>query len=142
MKRLLTLLLASVVMITSCEGLLDKVTQQDIVGTWDFFIWEENDYGTVTISESGDCTVCFIGSGGLHFEPQNYIYENGVVKVTNGKVVVDVPEWPSGTFDIRASKRVANRYLIDPMKSGFSSILLGHDICSNPSEFMFGGGGW
>lgn len=142
MKRLLTLLLASVVMITSCEGLLDKVTQQDIVGTWDFFIWEENDYGTVTISESGDCSVCFIGIGGLHQETENYVYQSGVVKVTNGKVVVDVPEWPSGTFDICASKRVANRYLIDPLKSGYSSILLGHDICSNPSEFMFGGGGW
>ena len=142
MKRLLTLLLASVMTLTSCEVFVDEVTQQDIVGTWDFFIWDENDYGTVTISQTGDCSVCFIGGGGLHKEPQNYVYVDGIIKVAGGKVTVDVPEWPSGTFEIRASKRVANRYLINPLKSGYSSILLGRDICSNPSEFIFGGGGW
>ena len=109
MKRLLMLLLASIVTLTSCEGLMDEVTQQDIVGTWDFFIWEENDYGTVTIAQTGECSVCFIGVGGLHQEPENYVYQSGVVKVTNGQVTVDVPEWPSGHFEIRASKRVANR---------------------------------
>lgn len=142
MKRFLTLLLASVVMLTSCEGMFDEVTQQDIVGTWDFFIWDENDYGTVTITETGECSVCFIGLGGLHQEAENYVYESGVVKVTGGKVAVEVPEWPAGTFEIRASKRVANRYLINPLKSGYASILLGHNICDNPSEFIFGGGGW
>ena len=142
MKRLLTLLFASAMMLTSCEVFKDEVTHQDIVGTWDFFIWENNDYGTVTITQTGECSVCFIGMEGLHKEPQDYVYVDGIIKVSGGKVAVEVPEWPSGTFEIRASSRVANRYLIDPMSSGFSSILLGHDICSNPSEFIFGGGGW
>ena len=142
MKRLLTLLFASAMMLTSCEVFKDEVTHQDIVGTWDFFIWENNDYGTVTISQTGDCSVCYIGIGGLHKEPENYVYTGGIIKVSDGKVAVEVPEWPAGTFEIRASKRVANRYLINPLKSGYASILLGHNICDNPSEFIFGGGGW
>ena len=142
MKRLFFALLASVVMFTSCDKVFDiVVTQQDIVGTWDFYI-HPSLWGEVTIDRSGKCSVCYMGSSTLPFDPDEYWYENGTIKVTSSKVTIDVPSWPSGTYKIRKSNKVNNRYLIDPDKSGFSRILLGKGICDNVEQYVFPLGGW
>ena len=142
MKRLFFALLASVVMFTSCDKVFDiVVTQQDIVGTWDFYI-HPTLCGKVTIDRYGNCDVCYMGYGTSVYDPDEYWYENGTIKVTSSKVTIDVPSWPSGTYKIRKSYKVESRYLIDPDKSGFSRILLGQGICDNIKDYVFALGGW
>lgn len=142
MKRLFTALLASVVMFTSCDKVFDiVVTQQDIVGTWDFYI-AEGGWGRITIDRYGNCDVCYMGYLTVASDPEDYTYESGTIKVASSKVTIDIPSWPSGTYKIRKSHKVNNRYLIDPDKSGFSRILLGHGICDNVKDYVFGLGGW
>ena len=142
MKRILTFLLASLVMLTSCEKVFDiVVTQQDIVGTWDFYI-AEGGWGRITIDRYGNCDVCYMGYLTVASDPEDYTYESGTIKVASSKVTIDVAGWPSGTYKIRKSYKVNNRYLIDTDKSGFSRILLGHGICDNVEDYVFGLGGW
>ena len=142
MKRLFTALLASVVMFTSCDKVFDiVVTQQDIVGTWDFYI-AEGGWGRITIDRYGNCDVCYMGYLTVASDPEDYTYESGTIKVASSKVTIDVAGWPSGTYKIRKSNKVENRYLIDPNKSGFSRILLGQGICENVEDYVFALGGW
>ena len=142
MKRLFTALLASVVMFTSCDKVFDiVVTQQDIVGTWDFYI-AEGGWGRITIDRYGNCDVCYMGYLTVASDPEDYTYESGTIKVASSKVTIDVAGWPSGTYKIRKSYKVENRYLIDPNKSGFSRILLGKGICVNIKDYIFALGGW
>lgn len=142
MKRVFIALLASVAMLTSCDKVFDiVVTQQDIVGTWDFFI-AQGSWGRVTIDRYGNCDVCYMGYTTVASDPEYYTYESGTIKVASSKVTIDVPSWPSGTYKIRKSNKVENRYLIDPNKSGFSRILLGQGICENVEDYVFALGGW
>ena len=142
MKRFLMVLFVPIMMLTSCERAFDLVvTQQDIVGTWDFYIHPAS-WGKVTIDRYGNCDVCNMGYNTSVYDPDEYSYESGTIKVTSSKVTIDIPSWPSGTYKIRKSHKVNNRYLIDPDKSGFSRILLGHGICDNVKDYVFGLGGW
>lgn len=142
MKRFLMVLFVPIMMLTSCERAFDLVvTQQDIVGTWDFYIHPAS-WGKVTIDRYGNCDVCNMGYNTSVYDPDEYSYESGTIKVTSSKVTIDVPGWPSGTYKIRKSQKVDNRYLIDPNKSGFARILLAQDICGNVEDYMFSIGGW
>ena len=116
MKRILTFLLASLVMLTSCDKVFDiVVTQQDIVGTWDFYI-AEGGWGRITIDRYGNCDVCYMGYLTVASDPEDYSYESGTIKVSSSKVTIDIPSWPSGTYKIRKSHKVNNRYLIDALR--------------------------
>lgn len=142
MKRFLMVLFVPIMMLTSCEKLFDTVvTQQDIVGTWDFYI-HPTLWGKVTIDRYGNCDVCYMGYGTSVYNSDEYSYESGTIKVTSSKVTIDVPRWPSGTYKIRKSYKENNRYLIDPNKSEFARILLAQDICGNVEDYMFSIGGW
>lgn len=123
MKRLFIALLA-VLTLSSCEKIFDTtVVQQDLVGTWDFYIPQPFMAGDITITKTGECSVRyddFVGDG-------HTFTESGTFNITGGKVTLNIPSWPSGTFKIEESKKVKNRYLIAP-HDGVAKVVIQHDM--------------
>ena len=136
MKRFFTLLF-SIFMLTSCELFYDQdVTQQDLIGTWGFYI-NESSWGEVTINRYGRCEVCTKGYLLTSYRPEDYIYETGTLKIANNCVTIDIPRWPKGTFQIRPSRWVNSRYLIDPYSSGTSRVVIAADIENGPANYVW-----
>lgn len=141
MKRFLAILFASV-MFTSCDWVIDPiVTQHDMVGTWGFYI-NQSHWGEITINQYGKCTVCHKGYMATAYKPSDYIYDEGVFRVSNSYVSINIPGWPCGTFQIKPSRWVYNRYLIDPYMGGGSRIVLTADPNANLMDFIFGPTQW
>ena len=144
MKRLFIALLA-VLTLSSCESMLEEtVTQQDVVGTWNYYLTNGAFWGEITITKSGDCSVAELGMAHLKYEEEWEIQRhNGTFKVSGSKVTIDIPGWPTGTYKIRSSRNVSNRFLINPSKTigGMADAVIQKDAI-NVIEFVGGSADW
>lgn len=145
MKRFFITFITALTLI-SCEGLLEEpITQQDVIGTWNFYTLEGNRYGKITIDQYGDCSLTYHGFGQYKYEENEYEYVSRTFNVSGNKVTIDIPSWKSGTFKIITSRKQSNRFLINPDIKG-NTIYMADALIQkeevNATLFMIGSANW